>query len=89
MRALSKRNDDPQKASRPFDKDRDGFVLSEGCGVVVLESLEHAQKRDAKIYAELIGFGMSCDAYHLTSPAPRGEGAKKMYGNSFKLCPNK
>ncbi|MBT4838766.1 MAG: beta-ketoacyl-ACP synthase II [Methylococcales bacterium] len=76
-KALSKRNDDPQGASRPWDKDRDGFVLSDGAGIVVLEEYEHAKQRGAKIYAELIGFGMSGDAYHMTSPPADGEGAKR------------
>ncbi len=75
LKALSTRNDAPKKASRPFDRDRDGFVMAEGCGLVVLESLEHAQKRKANIIAEIVGFGMTCDAYHITAPDPDGQGA--------------
>jgi 3-oxoacyl-[acyl-carrier-protein] synthase II len=75
LKALSTRNDEPEKASRPFDRERDGFVIAEGCGLVVLETLEHARKRNAHIQAEIVGYGMSCDAYHMTAPDPTGDGA--------------
>ncbi|MGA9032129.1 MAG: beta-ketoacyl-ACP synthase II [Sulfuricaulis sp.] len=83
-KALSTRNDSPEAASRPWDKDRDGFVLSEGAGVVVLEEYEHAKKRGAKIYCELVGFGMSGDAYHMTSPPENGEGAARCMRNALR-----
>lgn len=83
-RALSTRNDDPQAASRPWDKDRDGFVLSDGAGIMVLEEYEHAKARGAKIYAELIGFGMSGDAYHMTLPPADGSGAAASMSNAIR-----
>lgn len=83
-RALSTRNDNPQAASRPWDKDRDGFVLGDGAGIIMLEEYEHAKKRGAKIYAELVGFGMSSDAYHMTSPPEDGAGAALAMTNALK-----
>ncbi|MGA8259203.1 MAG: beta-ketoacyl-ACP synthase II [Arenicellales bacterium] len=83
-KALSSRNDDPEHASRPWDTGRDGFVMGEGSGVVVLEELEHARKRGVHIYAEVVGFGMSADAHHMTQPAPGGEGAALCMGNCLR-----
>jgi 3-oxoacyl-[acyl-carrier-protein] synthase II len=91
MKALSTRNDQPERASRPFDRDRDGFVMSEGAGIVVVEELEHAKARGAKIYCELTGYGVSADAYHMTAPPPDGEGAARamqMALNHARLSPD-
>ena len=82
MKALSERNDDPQTASRPFDKDRDGFVMGDGAACVILEDWDHAQKRGARIYCEMVGYGATADAYHITAPAPDGAGAQ----DAMKLC---
>lgn len=84
LKALSQRNNEPQKASRPFDRERDGFVIAEGCGLVVLETLDHAKKRKANILAEIVGYGMSCDAYHMTAPDPDGDGAARAIKAALK-----
>ncbi len=84
MKALSTRNDEPERASRPFDRDRDGFVMAEGAAIVIVEELEHAKKRGATILAELTGYGLTADAYHMTSPAPGGAGAVRAMQNSLK-----
>jgi 3-oxoacyl-[acyl-carrier-protein] synthase II len=91
MKALSTRNDEPEKASRPFDAKRDGFVIAEGSGILVLEELTQSQKRGAKVYAELIGYGATCDAYHMTAPSPDGEGAEtcmKLALEDANIAPN-
>jgi 3-oxoacyl-[acyl-carrier-protein] synthase II len=84
MRALSTRNDDPERASRPWDKDRDGFVIGEGAGILIMEELEFAKKRGAKILAEIVGYGMSADANHITQPAPEGEGGYRVMQNALR-----
>jgi 3-oxoacyl-[acyl-carrier-protein] synthase II len=86
LRALSTRNDEPARASRPFDKDRDGFVVGEGAGVLILEELGRAQKRGAKIYAELVGYGMSADAYHITAPSEDGDGPFRVMGRAMETA---
>jgi 3-oxoacyl-[acyl-carrier-protein] synthase II len=84
MRALSTRNDEPERASRPWDRDRDGFVVGEGAGILVIEELEFARRRGARVLAEVVGYGMSADAYHLTAPAPNGDGAFRVMRNALR-----
>jgi 3-oxoacyl-[acyl-carrier-protein] synthase II len=84
MRALSQRNGDPQRASRPWDKDRDGFVIGEGAGILVIEEHEHALRRGATLMAEVVGYGMSSDAFHITSPSEDGDGAYRVMRNALK-----
>lgn len=84
LKALSTRNDEPERASRPFDKERNGFVMAEGCGIAILEELEHAKKRNAKIYGEVVGYGMTGDAYHMTAPDPEAEGPARCMVNALK-----
>jgi 3-oxoacyl-[acyl-carrier-protein] synthase II len=84
MRALSTRNDEPERASRPFDTDRDGFIIGEGAGMLILEELEHARRRGAPIYAELVGYGSSADAYHMTAPSEDGDGARRVMSMAIR-----
>ena len=86
MRALSVQNNEPSRASRPFDNERDGFIMGEGAGILILETLQHAKERNANIYAEILGFGMTADAYHITAPAPDGEGAIKAMETALRVA---